>query len=285
MWALVRHLAHQPRKQQRLAEAEAVLSPPAVAGEPGQQSVFGKAVQTAEAFSLIERQDELLVLSAEAQAIGREDIEGFHDLLRQRVLDRVDAETLATDPSQTLGKDLLRALCWFLTLDSQLVNVNSKTFAIEQHNALAEDLGNPLRNETRWNLFTYWAPALGFAEAPLISASTARALVPDCTRAVRRVVQQQWQPGTQLGAGEFVAAILDALPVLPGGRFSRALKLEVGPLDVVPALSFALQRGREEGWLILSAPSDATGGVQFGDPRAPGGVGRFTHVEIGAVDK
>lgn len=282
LWALVRHLAGQPRKRQRLSDAEAVLSPPSLIPEGDKQRTFDRAVRTAEEFGLVERVEEILVLSSEAQSIGAEDLEAFYDLLRRRVLTRVDDHVLATDPSQTQGKDLLRSLCWFLTLDSQLTQVTAGTFGIEQHNVLAEDLGNPLRNKERWNGFTYWAPALGFADTPLLQTGIARALVPDCTRAVRRTVRQHWQPQTRLGAREFIDALLEALPVLPGGRFSQALDLKPSPLDVAASLSFALLRGREEGWLTLTAPSDAAAGVQFSDPRAPGGVGRFTHVEIGA---
>ncbi|MGW3854087.1 protein DpdG [Micromonospora arida] len=284
LWALVRHLAGQPRKRQRFAETEAILSPPSLIPEGDKQRTFERAARTAEEFGLVERTDDALALSAEARAVDGEDVEAFYDLLRRRVLNRVSAEILATDPSQTQGKDLLRSLCWFLTLDSQLNRVTANTFGIEQHNVLAEGLGNPLQNKERWNGFTYWAPALGFADAPLLPAGGARALVPDCTRAVRRTVRQQWRPSTRLGAQEFVDALLYALPVLPGGRFSVALGLKPALLDVAASLSFALQRGREEGWLILSAPADAGGGVQFSDPRAAGGVGRFTHVEIGAVD-
>ncbi|GGO02024.1 protein DpdG [Micromonospora parathelypteridis] len=284
LWALVRHLAGQPRKRQRLPDAEAVLSPPSLIPGGDKQRTFERAVGTAEELGLVERIEENLVLSADAGAVGGENIEAFYDLLRRRVLTRVDAETLATDPSQTRGKDLLRSLCWFLTLDSQVALVTANTFGSEQHNALAEDLGNPLKNMARWNGFTYWAPALGFADTPLLPYSGARALVPDCTRAVRRTVRETWRPGTQLTAREFVDGLLEALPVLPGGRSSLALGLEPRLHDVSATLSFALQRGCEEGWLILSAPSDAAGGVQYSDPRAAGGVGRFTDVQIGADD-
>lgn len=284
LWALVRHLAHQPRKRQRLADAEAVLSPPSLIPEGDKQRTFERAVRTAEELGLVEQTDETIALSSAAEAVGGEDIQGFYDLLRQRVFSRVDAKTLATDPSQTQGKDLLRSLCWFLTLESQLDKVTANTFGVEQHNVLTEDLGNPLKNMARWNGFTYWAPALGFADAPLLPHSGPRALVPDCTRAVRRTVKQTWQPGTRLAAREFVDGLLEALPVLPRGRFSVALGLESGPHDVSATLSFALQRGREERWLRLNAPSDAAGGVQFSDPRSAGGVGRFTDVEIGAPD-
>ncbi|GAA4243212.1 protein DpdG [Dactylosporangium darangshiense] len=284
LWALVRHLAGQPRKRQRLAEAEAVLSPSGLLAEVDKQRTFDRAVGTAEEFGLVERTEETLALSAEAQAVDGEDLDAFYDLLRHRVITRVGAETLANDPSQTQGKDLLRSLCWFLTLDSQLTRVTARTFGNEQHNVLAEDLGNPLRNMARWNGFTYWAPALGFADEPLLPYTGARALVPDCSRSVRREVRRQWRPGTELSARDFIDGLLEALPVLPGGQFSRALALNPGPLDVSASLSFALQRGREEKWLKLRAPSDAAGGVQFSDPSAAGGVGRFTHVEIGATD-
>jgi hypothetical protein len=283
LWALVRHLAHQPRKRQRPADAESILSPPSLVPEGDKQRTFRKALATAEELGLVQLTDDAIVLSEELHAVDGEDIESFYDHLRRRVLARVgDATVLATDPTQTQGKDLLRSLCWFLTLDSQLTPVTSNTFGIEQHKVLAEDIGNPLKNKERWNGFTFWAPAMGFADAPLLQSSGGRALVPDCTRAVRRTVRHQWPPGTRLGAREFIAGLLAALPVLPGGQFSLALGLNGDPHDVAASLSFALQRGREEGWLTLSEPADATGSVQFSDPRAVNGIGRFTHVEIGA---
>jgi hypothetical protein len=286
LWALVRHLAVQTGRRQRLADAKALLSPPtlfATKKEPDRlddtQRIFDKALSTATALDLVAVDDDVITLTAE---IDGDDLAGFYDELRWRVLRRVTAEDLATDPSQTHGKDLVRALCWFLTRGSQLVPVTVKTFGTEQHQVLDEELGNPLRNTNRWNQFTYWAPALGFAEPSLLTPSeSGTGLVADSTRAVRGAVRTLWKPGTRLDARTFVAGLLQALPVFPGGAYSLALDLEPGPRAVADSMAFALQRGREDGWLKLSTSSDASNGIQFLDPAAAGGIGLFTDVEIG----
>ncbi|WP_229072219.1 protein DpdG [Actinoplanes sp. DH11] len=276
LWALVRHLAAQPGRKQSLDSAKSLLSPPSLFKEDTDTSaIFDKALRLAKDLALVNEDEGTLVLRPE---IDGADLVAFYDLVRWKVLNRVSAQALATDPSLTDGKDLLRALCWFLTRDSQMEPVTKKTFGGEQHKALDDGLGNPLRNETRWNLFTYWAPALGFADRPLLGDD---GLVPDATRAVRGAVRAEWKPGTRLDALAFVNGLLHRLPVFPGGAFSKALGLPTGPHGVAGSLAFALQRGQEEGWLRLTTASDASNGVQYLDPAAPGGIGLFTDVEIG----
>ncbi|GIF63916.1 hypothetical protein Ais01nite_19510 [Asanoa ishikariensis] len=289
LWALVRHLAVQPGRKQRLVEAKAMLSPPtlfATTKEPERlddgQRIFEKALNTAVALGLVAVDDEVIALTDD---IDGDDIAGFYDIVRGRVLTRVTPKEVVDDPSsQTNGKDLIRALSWFLTRGSQLDPVSTKTFNAEQYKALDIEFGNPLQNKERWNLFTYWAPALGFAEPLLLPFDDGTSgLVPDCTRAVRGAVRGMWKPGTKLDAPTFVAGLLHALPVFPGGAFSVALGLPVGPRKVADSLAFALQRGREGGWLKLTTSSDASNEMQFLDPAAPGGIGLFADVEIGDV--
>ncbi|MEV0731912.1 protein DpdG [Polymorphospora sp. NPDC050346] len=281
LWALVRHLATQPGRKQSLADAKALLSPPTLFKEGTDTAqVFDKALRLATGLGLVSNDEGKLAL---LEKINGDDIAAFYDLVRWRVLTRVTPEAVATDPSLTDGKDLLRALCWFLTRGSQSEAVTKKTFGGEQHKVLDDGLGNPLQNETRWNLFTYWAPALGFANWQLLGEEGTPGLVPDPTRAVRGVVRTLWKPGTRLDGQTFVSGLLDALPVFPGGAFSEALGLPTGPRGVADSMAFALQRGQEDGWLRLTTASDASNGIQYLDPAAAGGVGLFTDVEIGDV--
>lgn len=283
MWALARYLRSSRGRGQNLVEARALLSPPRLVSDEGdKEQIFDKAVATSVELGIVERDGEDVRLTKLAQPLAVDDVAGFHDLLRRRVLDRVTPEDLATDPTQTRGKDLLRALCWFLMLDGQ-TRVTSKTFSGEQQDSQPEELGNPLRNINRWDFFTYWAPALGFAATPLMESGTATALVPDCTEAVQRTVRANWQPGTHLAARDMVDGVLAALPVLPGGRYSRALgQSSASPhQDVGAALAFALLCGHDDEWLIMSAPSDANEAIHLVDPGSAGGIRRVTHIEIG----
>lgn len=281
LWVMARYLGSCRRRGDNLADVRAILSPPRLVSDDGdKERTVDKAVTTSVDLGLVERDGDNVRLTELASRLAIDDVAGFHDLLRRRVLERVSPDDLARDPSQNHGKDLLRALCWFLMLDGD-TPVTNRTFSSEQRDSLPEELGNPLRNTNRWDFFTYWAPALGFAAPPLIWQNTAAALVPDCTQSVRRTVCATWKPGTRLGARDFVDGVLDALPVLPGGRYSRALGQHTAPYpDVGAALAFALLCGHDEGWLAMNAPSDAGDAIHLADPGSAGGIRRVTHVEI-----
>ena len=167
-------------------------------------------------------------------------------------------ESPAQNPDLEGPKDLVRAIAWFLTQDP-FTPYNWAAVAQFQRDAFGPGQALPLRNEYRWDRFGYWAPALGFAARPLAHVEGRSPLLPDCTVAVRDTAWSLWNEGATVSAGEFVAQIVEALPVLPGGSYSRRLGLATPPGDRVSlALSNALLAGEEEGWLLLSNTSDAT---------------------------
>jgi hypothetical protein len=282
MWALTRYLATSPRRCLPTAQVKGALSPPTLISGPDgdKEKTFEKALATCQEFGVIALDGDELRLVGPAAQLGIDDMDAFLDLLRTELLGRVAVEDVVNAPSQTEGKDLLRALCWFLAYESAEPSTRN-TFSAGQQDSMPEHLGNPLRNGNRWDWFTYWAPALGFADAPLMNTESATALIPDCTRAVRRVTGGRWPPGTHLSAREFVNGLLDVLAVLPGGRYSTALGITGDPRAVSRPLSFALLCGAEQGWLTLSAPADAADGVQLADDGSPGRIQRVTHVDIG----
>ena len=103
----------------------------------------------------------------------------------------------------------------------------------------------------------YWAPALGFAARSLLNEGLSTRLVPDCTVAVRETVLSLWDKGQSVSPSEAVNRIVEALPVLPGGAYSRSLGLTVPDGAVSPSLSNALLTGDEVGWITLDQQSDA----------------------------
>jgi hypothetical protein len=75
--------------------------------------------------------------------------------------------------------------------------------------------------------------------------------------AVRDTVLTLWQQGQQVTAAEAINRILEELPVLPGGVYSRSLGLVLSNGAVSPSLSNALLTGAEDGWITLARRSDA----------------------------
>ena len=168
------------------------------------------------------------------------------------------------------AKDLVRALAWFLTLDA-FTPLGLDDVTQLQESAFPAQLGNPIVNDVRWNLFVYWAPALGFAAQSLLDKDLGQRLVPDCTVAVRRTVLAIWPKGERIDAADAIDRIIEELPVLPGGRYSRMLGLPAPATDVASSLSSALLRGDHE-WISLEQRSDAARDVFLTDPDAASGT-------------
>jgi hypothetical protein len=282
MWIVVRYLASYPRQHHLRDALRALLSPGSLLplDKRENDTTFDWAVRTLDDLGIVRIDSDKVSLSDVRPDLRPDDVAAFNDLLRHQVLDPSRNATIA-DGDQTGPKDLVRALSWFLTLDP-FVAMSHTDVVQRQRGALAEHVGNPLVNDFRWNRFTYWAPALGFAAPPLIppSGSRTQTLAPDCVTAVLRTVRAKWKPGTRLPARDMVTAITDELPVLPGGRYSVALGLPNKAPDVSAVLSFALLCGDEYGWLKLDRRSDADDEVLLVDPDRSSQVLRITHVEI-----
>jgi hypothetical protein len=283
MWIVTRHLAGCSGRRLNRQTLKTTISPASLLPPDKYDSdtTFEFAVKTLIDLGVAVEDGEQLVLTDVARRLKPHDVAGFDDLLRRQALHTDFNENIADSGNQTGPKDLVRALSWFLTLDPY-EPMSHDDVVQRQRGAIAERLGNPFVNDFRWNRFTYWAPALGLAAPPLIPRPGMRSqtLVPDCTTAVRRTMLAKWPPGTRLPARDAVAAIIDELPVLPGGHYSIALGLAAEDPDVSATLSFALLCGDEYGWLQLHRRSDSDDEVLLVDPDQSNGTRRVTHLDI-----
>lgn len=280
LWALTRHLLATPGMRQKKERVGVFLSPPSLfdSGTDSERTLE-RTIKVARELEIVYEEDEHLALTDKVKRLAIDDVEGFYDVLRDAVIHRVPASVLATDPSNTEGKDLLRALCFFMTLATdRAVDVN--TFGKMQARASSDDFRNPFRNTARWNFFPAWAEALGFAATPLLHKDRAKSLVPDCRKAVRRIALHKWSVGTSLSPQELITGLLEELPVLPGGSLSRAMGFDSPEGVVSQALSAALLAGNDDGWLILVSRSDAVNTIHLWDPDAGSGSRPFSAAEI-----
>jgi hypothetical protein len=266
LWAVARYLLGVPGKRQKTERAHAILSPPSLF-EAGvdKENTFERTVKVAKELGVLDGGADYLALTEEISGLAADDVEGFYDFLRHAILHRVPLDVLATDTSNTEGKDLVRALCFFMTLDSD-TQVDANTYSKTQAGAVSDEFRNPFQNSTRWNFFPPWAEALGFTGAPLVYEGRTTALVPDCRKAVRRAALKKWSSATTLQPQELIAGLLEELPVLPGGSYSRALGFEAPQDGASQSLSAALLAGHDDGWLVLTSRSDASDSIRLWDP-------------------
>jgi len=272
MWAVTRFLLSAGGRFPA-EDARALLCPPSLL--PGRQTdrdnTFTWAVRTLRDLGLVATDDDHLTLTPPARQLTVEDVAGFSDLLRVAVLDADRNAGLREDSNQTGPKDLVRALSWFLTLDAYTPFGLGDVTRL-QEGALASHFPNPIVNDTRWSRFGFWGPALGLVAQPVLDTGrTGLMLVADCTAAVRRTMLAIWAKGDQVDAEDAVDRILEELPVLPGGLYSRLLDLPA-PTNVASCLSLAMLRGEAEGWLSFGSPSDASREVLLADPDAVSGT-------------
>jgi hypothetical protein len=253
MWAVTRLLLASDGK---LAEKDAklLLTPPSLTA--GENDEFDVAVKTLADLDIVTRADGIVALRGEARTLSSDGVTSFNGSLRRAALDPARNAGLAETDDLSGAKDLVRALAWFLTQDSA-TSLDWGTTAILQDGAFPDHLPPPFANSVRWDYFVYWGPALGFAARSLLDEGGSARLVPDCTVAVRETVLSLWEKGQSVSPSEAVNHIIAALPVLPGGAYSRSLRLTVPDGTVSSSLSNALLTGDEVGWITLDQQSDA----------------------------
>ncbi|MEU2661921.1 protein DpdG [Micromonospora sp. NPDC007220] len=280
MWVLVRYLLVSPHRRRSRAVARAALQPASLlpAGKADGDKTFDYAVRMLRDLAIVAEDGDDLVLRDEVHLGSADSYQGFTDLLRNRVLEPHRNEGIA-QPGDQGPKDLVRALACFLTLDAFRAFDEDALESLLRE-ALPKHIPDPNFNDVRRNRFGYWSQALGFAAGPVLLTPTKLTLQPDCTPAVRRTARMLWPDGARLAARDAVTALLDALPVLPDGRYSLELELEKTAPDVSSALSFALFCGEEQGWLRFDRRSDADDEVLLVDPDRAAGTRRITHLEI-----
>lgn len=283
LWALTRYLLGVSGKRQKTERVQAILSPPSLFDSGADtEKTFERTVRIAKELGLLDEDDGYLALTATVSGLAADNVEAFYDVLRQAILHRVPVEVLGTDTSNTDGKDLLRALCFFMTLATdKTVDIN--TFSKAQAGVVSDEFRNPFQNTARWAFFPEWAQALGFAAAPLIYEGRATTLVPDCRNAVRRAALRKWPVGAALSPHELITGLLEELPVLPGGAYSRVLGFDAPEDGASQALSAALLAGHDDGWLLLVSRSDAPNVIQLWDPDAGSGSRPVSAAEIKAA--
>jgi hypothetical protein len=254
MWAVVRLLLTLDGRSD-METAKRLLTPSSLPVKE-EANDFKQAVKSLSDLGIVSADDTTVELSPEAKALSPADVTGFYGILRRSALDPTRNEGLTKRDDHSGPKDLTRALAWFLTQDPA-VPMAWEAVAQVQKGGLAEHLKPPVTNDTRWGRFAYWAPTLGFAASPLIPMEGRSPLVPDCTIAVRETVLGSWEEGQSVNAAELVHRLIEELPVLPGGTYSRLLGLDAPEGKVSSSLSNALLSGEEDGWIKLSRPSDA----------------------------
>lgn len=218
LWALTRYLLGVPGTRQKTERVQAILSPPSLF-ESGADTerTFERTVRVAKELGVIDEGDGYLALTAKVSGLATNDVEGFYDVLRSAILHRVPVEVLGADISNTDGKDLLRALCFFTTLPTDRpVDIN--TFSKVQAGVVSDESRNPFQNTARWAFFPAWAEALGFAATPLLHEGRTTALVPDCRKAVRRTALRKWTPGTAPSPQELINGLLGNCRFSQAGR-------------------------------------------------------------------
>ncbi|MFG2813841.1 protein DpdG [Streptomyces sp. NPDC048410] len=196
-------------------------------------------------------------LTGDYAALPWDDYAAFQRALRSAVLG-----LRGRQPAET-ADDLRRALVWILTRDPFSESFNW-AMVDSRHQRDAPDGELVFVNDTRWSPFTTWATSLGLgAPAPHI----AQRYIPDCTRAVQQVLEEQLPPDTPADALDVLRLLREHLPVLPGGAISQSLGYGLADDRTAgAALSFALMRGEYEKWLILSSDSDAKQPIKVQDP-------------------
>ncbi|WP_077693798.1 MULTISPECIES: protein DpdG [Nocardiopsis] len=264
MWTVMRFLiAH--KRPISFARAKAFVNPPSVRGDG---KAFDNAVGNLEEFGLVTRtEDDRLGLSEVAQKLDGNDPKRFNAVLRDAVLHPDRNTGIGDNDSQTGPRDLTRALAWFLSYDPHHIAPNwGEAQALMARNPIRPEAGHAVVNDTRWTRFSPWSTALGLTAPSTLQESR---LVPDCTTAVKQVVQASWKAGETVSAVEVLAVLREALPVLPGGAYALALGLpSPGKHTAGPALSFALLRGEDEDWIRLERNADARYSLSVHDPEA-----------------
>jgi hypothetical protein len=289
VWAVVRFLL-SVGGQHPTDSTRKLLCPPTLM--PGDTGTFNAAIGTLEDLALATDDDGELSLSPAARKLSPDDEAAFSDLLRRAVLGQAQNVGLDGTGDQTVtkdagAKDLVRALAWFLTRDA-FTPLGLDEVTQLQESAFPAQLGQAIVNGVRWGRFVYWAPALGFAAQSLLDKDQrqrqVRRLVPDCTVAVRRTVLTVWPKGERIAAADAINRIIEELPVLPGGRYSRMLGLPAPTTDVASSLSSALLRGDHE-WISLVPRSDAARDVFLNDPDAANGRRQVSEIVVtGSLD-
>lgn len=229
MWLVFRTL-NETRELTREELIEATCPPTMISGTPGEGDHVRRAIDALVTFGMVQSAESDLL-----RAVDILDLPEFTRILRQRLMP-------APDGSELLAGDLVRGLEWLVrqSPNEPYRNPSSGVFV----------------NNTRYNMFNFWAPFLGFArDWPL--AEGERSVDP--TGAVQDAILHPFGPELRQGALEMsilLRHIESEIPML------RSTDLE-GVVTVLPSTAFALRSLAARGILRLERTADAKNVVRF----------------------
>jgi len=163
---------------------------------------------------------------------------------------------------ESQGRDLARALAWFLAQDAWDPPPAFERVQGSAENRQARQLpgGPQLVNSTKWPSLCRWAVFLGLGAPDPIDP---RRVVPDPTAAVREELQAADRD--TCSAREFVEFLAARCPVLDGGSIrvtvtelvvQSELPWEHDDAVISPSLSMAIVRLEHEGMLVPERRAD-----------------------------
>jgi hypothetical protein len=233
-------------------ELEKTISPTEVC--PGGPPNFKGSLEAGIEVGLFERvKDEIrLKPVAEGEPVRR--------ILRLKILASELNENLMSDRG---ASDLTRALSWFLVQDL-FRGIEPWTSpgerGVQKLQAMQFSETRAFQNDTRWQSFVRWAPALGFCT--FLPGKKGSILVGDPTQAVIEEVDDVFGNDDRLPIDEFVTRLSQLLPVLDRGSYRTQTEamLTSGRTDphvISTSLSHCLRRLHARGVLTLQSMADA----------------------------
>ncbi len=145
--------------------------------------------------------------------------------------------------------DFARALGWLLTFNPYDSIITWSRVEQLLPGSVAETLGF---NDARFGNLEDWAVFLGYCR----SSSQPAGLIPDPTKAVRRSLSRLLRHGQRESIESVLRQLSKSDPVLDGGVYALAAN-NPGDVQLSMALSLALTRLRDEGFLTLDYAADA----------------------------
>lgn len=173
-------------------------------------------------------------------------------------VDVFEAVLLAPDSAGEQA-DFARAMAWFLMQHPSRPLQFQKNYKLVIQEQLQP--GAPafdLLNSDRWNTFTYWCRYLGFGVA-----LAGRALAPDPTAALRRLIPLVMEADTRMFIGAFFGRLAEISPVFEQGAARKEVEGWALPRHrpegarLSRSTSLALVRLEQEGLVELDSGSDA----------------------------
>lgn len=262
--ALVRTLRSQrPMSRDELL---ALCCPPSLGEHAAGSS--GKGSQTLARWTqlgLFSEAGDLLELHPDAQSLPTDqfgELKGLGTILRRLVL-MPEHNGALNQEGGALAADLTLALSWALAQDLYSLPGGPYRDVSPIETAQFPSAPYAFRNDTRWNGFKAWVPLLGFGWTE--SAGRTAALVLDPSPAIEDALPSLFKEASEMPVGRLARLLAEALPVLDGGTYRRAVEERLAPAAWRPprdhelsvSLSMALARLQAVGVLELRSLADA----------------------------